>query len=118
MYFSFVAYAAAHNSASKNAGAAPDLDAVRDDALKFFERKADYDGSVKKNLLDRARREKFSGKKVMGWTNLKGKIIHEIMQIVRDRVGVDGILSMDEKTLKEKALDAQKEVSVKQGKKV
>lgn len=96
MYHSFIMSA----TAEKQTGRVPNLDAERERALLDFGRKKEYDELVHKNRLDRVRREKYNGNKVMDWTKLRGIVIREIMNKVRDRIGEKGLLDFSEDDLK------------------
>ena len=105
MYHAFIKIAAS----DKQEEHAPNIDNTRDDALATFGREEDYNKLVFKNRLDRARREKYTGVKVMEWTKQRGSIIRDIMNKVREQVGEKGLIEHSEEILKNLTVQVAKE---------
>lgn len=86
----------------------PDVDAWREEALIFFGKKEEYDQIAQNNILERAYREKFSGKKIIEWTGLYGLIIRDIMAQIRKQYSKEDLAQMDEESLRDLVLKTQK----------
>ena len=109
MYYAFIKAAATEKQTHQALGP----DEVRERALRTFGKKEHYDALVHKNRLDRVRREKYNGVKVMSWTKLDGVVIRDIMSKVRDHVGERGLIESSEDALKSITLQVAKEMHVK-----
>lgn len=106
MYYDFIKVAAADKLSKET----PSIDTLREAALVEFGKKENYDAYVFKNRLNRARREKYNGKKVMEWTEKSGIIIRYIMDNVLEEIGEKNLIDFSEEELKEITLRVAKDI--------
>ena len=111
MYFAFIKLADADSNDQLKG--VPTLDSIRNIALNEFGKKDDYDALVLKKRLDRSRREKLNGKKIIQWSNSKwaGTFIRDIMNEVHCKIGDIGLIEHDESALKAITLQIGEELT-------
>ncbi|ETW81566.1 hypothetical protein HETIRDRAFT_316994 [Heterobasidion irregulare TC 32-1] len=83
------------------------LSDVADEALVYFEKKEEFSRLVKENQRRVRLKQTWNGNVVGGWTGWYGHGVARVMEYVREKLGEDRILEMEESELRAAVMEAK-----------